>query len=208
MQYITDWVRSIVVFLLFATMIHLLIPNSNMQKYVKLVVSLLLIVLILTPFFTLLQTDVTKAISSFYEKGIDDKKVENNIAAKKKEIQAMQRAYILEQMAVQMKNEVSKKLESDYGMQIVHLDIAIAKDKQEVTSQKDIEAVTVTLAKVDGRQPATIEAVKKVDIASSEPPADKQMTSQVQQFLSTVWQIDESIIKLGEGRAGKTYERQ
>ena len=36
-------------FLLLATMLHLILPNSNLQKYVKFVVSLLLVVLILTP---------------------------------------------------------------------------------------------------------------------------------------------------------------
>lgn len=207
MQYITEWVRNIVVFLLLATMIHLLVPHSNLQKYVKFVVSLMLIVLILTPFFTLLQTDVPKAIGNLYkQKELDDKKIENTINVKKKEIQASQRAYILEQMAVQMKNDVSKKLESEYGLQIVNLDITIGKDKQEVSSQQDIEAVTVSFDKVDGRRPTTIETVKKVDISSPESITDKQ--TEVQQFLAKEWQVDQSKIKVGEGRAGKTYEQQ
>lgn len=188
-------------------MIHLLVPHSNLQKYVKFVVSLMLIVLILTPFFTLLQTDVPKAIGNLYkQKELDDKKIENTINVKKKEIQASQRAYILEQMAVQMKNDVSKKLESEYGLQIVNLDITIGKDKQEVSSQQDIEAVTVSFDKVDGRRPTTIETVKKVDISSPESITDKQ--TEVQQFLAKEWQVDQSKIKVGEGRAGKTYEQQ
>ena len=54
-------------FLLLATMLHLILPNSNLQKYVKFVVSLLLVVLILTPLFKLLQTDVNEVIANFNE---------------------------------------------------------------------------------------------------------------------------------------------
>lgn len=48
-------------------MLHLILPNSNLQKYVKFVVSLLLVVLILTPLFKLLQTDVNEVIANFNE---------------------------------------------------------------------------------------------------------------------------------------------
>ncbi|MDD1369118.1 stage III sporulation protein AF, partial [Bacillus sp. MHSD17] len=41
MQFVTEWIRNIIVFLLLATMLHLILPNSNLQKYVKFVVSLL-----------------------------------------------------------------------------------------------------------------------------------------------------------------------
>lgn len=58
---------EILSFLLLATMLHLILPNSNLQKYVKFVVSLLLVVLILTPLFKLLQTDVNEVIANFNE---------------------------------------------------------------------------------------------------------------------------------------------
>ena len=112
MQFVTEWIRNIIVFLLLATMLHLILPNSNLQKYVKFVVSLLLVVLILTPLFKLLQTDVNEVIANFNEeKYVADGSVKNSIDSKKKEIQALTRAYSLEEMATKMKKDVGKEFE-------------------------------------------------------------------------------------------------
>lgn len=48
MQFVTEWIRNIIVFTL-SDNASSYSSNSNLQKYVKFVVSLLLVVLILTP---------------------------------------------------------------------------------------------------------------------------------------------------------------
>lgn len=57
MSFLTEWLTSIVLFILFAIVIDMLLPNSSMQKYAKMVVSLLLIVVMLNPIFKLFKTD-------------------------------------------------------------------------------------------------------------------------------------------------------
>ncbi|WP_028399152.1 stage III sporulation protein AF [Ectobacillus panaciterrae] len=212
MQFITEWVRNIIVFLLLATVLHMLLPNSKLQKYVKFIVSLLLIVLILTPIFKLLQTDIQEAISGFDQrKYVADGRVENLIDAKKKEIQASQRAYILEQMAVQMKNQVAKELESQYGVKFVDLHLTVPEDKQEIKSQQDIQGIVVTLAKTEQKKSETVEAVKKVEINTSTPyeaNMDTQASKDIQQFLAQQWQLEEKKITVEEGGRGRTHERQ
>ncbi|MCY9430773.1 stage III sporulation protein AF, partial [Bacillus spizizenii] len=44
MSFLTEWLTTIVLFILFAIVIDMLLPSSSMQKYAKMVVSLLLIV--------------------------------------------------------------------------------------------------------------------------------------------------------------------
>jgi stage III sporulation protein AF len=58
MSYLTEWITSIILFILLATVVEMLLPNSSMQKYTKLVIGLLLIVVILTPILKLLSTDL------------------------------------------------------------------------------------------------------------------------------------------------------
>lgn len=49
MELLADWLRQIIVVVLLATFIDLMLPNKTMQRYVKLVVSLFLLMTILSP---------------------------------------------------------------------------------------------------------------------------------------------------------------
>ncbi|MDV2687064.1 stage III sporulation protein AF, partial [Alkalihalophilus lindianensis] len=51
MDFLIEWVTNIILFILLATVIDMLLPNSSMQKYTKMVMGLLLIAIILTPIF-------------------------------------------------------------------------------------------------------------------------------------------------------------
>ncbi|MCP1125106.1 stage III sporulation protein AF [Bacillus sp. AFS018417] len=209
MQFVVEWIRNIIVFLLLATMLHMLLPNSNLQKYVKFVVSLLLVVLILTPLFRLLQTDVRDVIANVsQDKYVANGLIENQIDTKKKEIQASQRAYILEQMAVQMKKQVGKELEEQYGMAVMSLQIKVPEEKKEVKSQQDIQSVVVTLQQKERNREGAIETIQKVEINSKEPrKTSEQNTAEMKQFFSNKWQLEENKIKVQmEGRIGKVNE--
>ncbi|MGG0186503.1 stage III sporulation protein AF [Bacillus rhizoplanae] len=209
MQFVVEWIRNIIVFLLLATMLHMLLPNSNLQKYVKFVVSLLLVVLILTPLFKLLQTDVQDVIANVsQDKYVANGLIENQIDTKKKEIQASQRAYILEQMAVQMKKQVGKELEEQYGMAVMSLQIKVPEEKKEVKSQQDIQSVVVTLQQKERNREGAIETIQKVEINSKEPrKTSEQNTAEMKQFFSNKWQLEENKIKVQmEGGAGEANE--
>lgn len=176
----------------------MLLPNSNLQKYVKFVVSLLLVVLILTPLFKLFQTDIQDVIANASQnKYMANGSIENKISEKKKEIQASQRAYILEQMAVQMKKQVGKELEEQYGMAVKSLQIKVPEDKKEVKSQQDIQSVVVSLQANERSQAGAIETIRKVEINSKEPQKkSEQNTAEMKQFFSTKWQLEENKIKI------------
>lgn len=54
MDTLAEWLKQIILVVLLATFIDLLLPNSTMQRYVKLVVSLFILMTILTPVMNLL----------------------------------------------------------------------------------------------------------------------------------------------------------
>lgn len=58
MSFLTEWIANIILFIMLAVILDLLLPNSAMQKYAKMVISLLLIVIILSPIFKLLSADI------------------------------------------------------------------------------------------------------------------------------------------------------
>lgn len=206
MQFVTEWIRNIIVFLLLATMLHLILPNSNLQKYVKFVVSLLLVVLILTPLFKLLQTDVNEVIANFnQEKYVADGSIKNSIDTKKKEIQALTRAYSLEEMAVKMKKEVGKEFEKKYGVTVSEIKIIAAETKEEVKAAKDIQSVIVTLKEAEVKKNDAIETVKPVEINTRAPRKTSEETNiEMKQFFSSRWQLEDKQIQVQmEGGTGR-----
>lgn len=187
----------------------MLLPSSSMQKYVKMVTGLLLILIILTPLFSLFKTDLDQALLNMNLKPVQsEKNLENLIDLKKKEIQASQRAYILETMAVQLESEVEEELvqnEYDLTVQKVNVFLSSAVDVKETVTLDDIQSIEVVLSK-ETAEPDDVPVVKPVEIDTSkqtEPvykKVDQTNVKAITKSLSTRWELDsDKIVVTVEG---------
>jgi len=192
MGFLSEWITNIVLFILLAIIIEMLLPNSSMQKYVKMVIGLLLIVIILNPLFAILSSDIDEMMASLKISPVEDEKnIENLIEMKKKEIQASNRAYILEQTAVQMKTQVEEELVENYDLTVEHVDLTMDDEQEEITSVEVILSDSLANAETE------IAVVKPVEIDTT-----KQLTSETHQrdvkdvisFLATIWEMDAEMI--------------
>ncbi len=59
---ITDWVKNIVLIVLFASFLELLLPSSGMQRFVRVIMGLLILLAILTPVVDVLQSRLTPEV--------------------------------------------------------------------------------------------------------------------------------------------------
>lgn len=55
MDWLTEWLKQVILVILLAAFVDLLLPNQTMQRYVKTVVSLFILMVLLTPVFELFQ---------------------------------------------------------------------------------------------------------------------------------------------------------
>lgn len=208
MSFLTDWITNIIIFVLLATVIDMLLPSSNMQKYAKIVTGLLLITIILTPLFKLMSTDFDEVMNSIDINGpSQNKSMENEIEMKKKEIQASQRAYILEQMAVQMKQEAEKEMMDEHGKVIEKVTIQ-ADDVENLPDS--ITGVTVIVKEKESEKDSTIETVQNVEIDTGSETSKKtsdEDTSQLASLLAEQWNLTpDKIIITVEGGTGEANE--
>ncbi len=200
MSFLTDWITNIIIFVLLATVIDMLLPSSNMQKYAKIVTGLLLITIILTPLFKLMSTDFEQVVDAIDINGnSENNSVENLIEIKKKEIQASQRAYILEQMAVQMKHQVEKEMMDEHSKVIERVEVK-ADNLENVP--ESISEVTVFVK--DKQENTTIETIQNVEIdtgAENRKKTPGEDTSQMTSLLAKQWNLtpDKIIISLEGG---------
>ncbi len=201
MSFLAGWVSNIIIFVLLATVIDMLLPNSALQKYAKMVIGLLLIAIIITPILGLFNKDFDDILTAATSEFEDQKKKDlgNLTEMKKKEIQATQGAYILKQMAVDLQAEVEEELMADYNMRISSIDVGVKNEEE--PGVDDLQNITISLEKAEGKENSEIEAVAKVDINTDSPSTSNDANlAAVKRFLATSWSVDEEIIEIAGER--------
>ncbi|KMJ60014.1 hypothetical protein AB685_04005 [Bacillus sp. LL01] len=201
MSYLTEWITSIILFILLATVVEMLLPNSSMQKYTKLVIGLLLIVVILTPILKLLSTDMDELFAKIttHSSYTSEKNTEILIEMKKKEIQASHAAYILNKAAVLMKEDVEEELRESYGLTVKDLKVVVKNEDQltEIPIEENIESVVILLEQAE--QKTAIQVVKPVQIDTSrqkEPAPSSKEEGKIATFLANRWQLQPTNISV------------
>ncbi len=199
MQLISEWVINIVIFILLAMIVDMLLPDTAMKKYVKFVVGLLLISIVVTPIFKFLSTDFDQALQSFLnDQGNPNTDMEKSLEGKKREIETSQHAYILEQMAVQLKEKVEKEMIASHGMTITNIDISsTSSPAQDVESiLKSINKITVYVEPM--RKKDSVAEVEQVSIQIKDQPRHHQSgrTKELRNMLASEWDVPDSKIEL------------
>ncbi|MCA0990995.1 MULTISPECIES: stage III sporulation protein AF [Guptibacillus] len=185
MAVITGWITNIIVLILLATVLELLLPNSNMQRYVKMVIGLMLMAVILSPILTIFTKDFDSMLrSAALTDMTPDVRMENQIESKKSEIQASNAAYIEEQMAVQMKSQVEKELRDQFNLEITHVGLEL----KDAEGEKNIEQIAVTVSKVVEKDVQDVEAVSvSFELSEEEVQSSDAQSKKVAYFLADEW---------------------
>ncbi len=180
-----------------------------MQRYVKMVVGLLLLVVMLQPLLAIFTEDVDAWLFSILnETNRTEQSVANTINLQKREIELGQRAYISEQVAVQLKSQVEEALQEEYALKIVRVNVELANDTAETVTEQEIKAIYVhvqtaeTKADVEkSEEYGDVQPIEVVQINTSQTtPVETLETSKdlesVKQFLSQYWHIPNEMILL------------
>ncbi|KAF0818440.1 MULTISPECIES: stage III sporulation protein AF [unclassified Cytobacillus] len=199
MDFIKEWVTNIILFVLLATVIDMLLPSSKLQKYTKMVTGLLLIAIILTPILKIVSSDFEEALVSVpVFEGAGEKNMENLIEMKKKEIQASSDAYILEQMAVHMKQDAEEELMEQYGLEIANIDILVDESSDQAFPD-NLQKVMIQL-KAEDAEAEAVEVVKTVEINAGKPlPSsgpEHEDAGRIASLLAQKWNVDANSIEV------------
>lgn len=197
MSFLTDWISNIIIFILLATIMDMLLPSTEMRKYAKMVVGLLLITVLITPVFKLLSSDFEAVLTaSTTAEYVEKNKMENLIESKKSEIQAAQDAYILEEMAVQLKRDGEEELINRFNYAISHIEVSL-NEKADPEIPKDLSSISIVLSDAENRS-KEIEVVKKIEIDTKDTNVVvNRETEDIKQLLASIWEVDKETIQIG-----------
>ncbi|HLS60637.1 MAG TPA: stage III sporulation protein AF [Virgibacillus sp.] len=201
MDIVVDWVTQIIVFILLAAVIDLIIPTTSMRKYIKLVVGLIFILLFLQPVFYLFSVDIESEIESsitgLYEEETEANWLEKETNFKKREIQASQDAYILEEMVIQLRTVAEEPLLKKHQAQIDTIEFEFAADSEEVNYQ-NLEAVIVYLHESDHKE-GVVGKVDEVIIGDDKNVDNHVDHDEIKQTLKEIWELEEKDIRIHWG---------
>lgn len=202
MEFITDWIAQIIIFILLATIIDLLIPNIGMKKYIKLVIGLILILILLAPIFALFQLDIESALkhtySTVFEQEGSLEKVNDAIEMQKSEIEMTHDAYILEEMVVQLKSLANESLNEHHQAEISNIEFVFNDDT--AMSYEGLEEVIVYLQESTAEE-GGIRTVEEVVIGASDKEKIKDDDEIINQLRES-WELtDKKITVYWEGGA-------
>ena len=204
MEFLTNWISNIIIFILLATIMDMLLPNSEMRKYAKIVVGLLLITVLIAPVFKLLSTDFEALLTgSTPAEYVEKNKMETLVDRKKSEIQAAQNAYILEEMAVQLKKDGEEELINRFNYAISHIDISV-NNPTNPEIPEDLSLISVILSDKDTQQgDGEIAVVKPVEINTKDRiSVGTREEEDITSLLASIWEVEEEKIEVVFERRG------
>lgn len=207
MTYIINWTSQIIVYILLAMIIDFLTPKDTLQKYIRFVVGLILILLFLQPVLQVFQIDLKSSMNRIFTQHIysdeqyhSEIQLEKMIENEKKEIESTQHAYILEQMAVQLRELAEQPLREEFDVTIESIDFQFTNEQD--FSYESLQEVIVYVTSHDKKQEGVVQDVSevKIDTKEQKEKASFTHTDEMTDRLEEIWQItDKSIVIMWEG---------
>lgn len=162
-SYLKNWITDIVVIFVFITLLEIILPSSNMKKYIDMIIGLLIIIVFINPFIKIISKDIDidKNIFSSMNKfnyeykedtGFDLIKQEqiseayiNSIKGKVKDILKDNASYLVQDVQVTIEDNVNS---NEYGT-IKKMDLVLEekvkeeKDKNDSIKIHNVEQIVV-----------------------------------------------------------------
>ncbi|WP_028775623.1 stage III sporulation protein AF [Shimazuella kribbensis] len=195
MEWVSDWIRQIILIIFIATFIDLLLPSSSLERYVKLIMGLIIVVSILQPVLQLvLREDKWSELSALFAPALQNDQYTSFEKIKENSIQLteMQHAEIKKQFQNTITSWIRKQVFQKYNVKVVSAKVTADFSKETpVIKRIDVHGIKV-------QQDASSEAIKPIEtidvnreMTSEESiKQDTKMQQELQYFIGSTWNID------------------
>lgn len=149
-QWLNEWLKEIIIIILFAAFIDLILPNNTTRRYVKVVVSLFILMTILSPLLRWLEADfdfdeIYRSITSQAVAG-DNPQVErlDVILDNARKLSENNQQLSLQTTKAQVEQAMETELEGIFQLQIERIEVALTRSP--VTHSEQTETATWAVA--------------------------------------------------------------
>lgn len=199
MEWLGNWIEQIILVLFIAMIIDLLLPNHSLERYVKLVVGLLILMTILQPILHLFLGDwkLDQLAQVFDENQFGTGQSLAQIQEQSKLLTQAQQEEIRKQLEKGMKTWIEKQIPHRFPVEVESLHIQMKQGADQVPEVSQVQLTVRPKKEKSGESPTVMEPVQPVNIDLSSPeeqakPASastSSLTKKIEAYLEDVWQL-------------------
>ena len=121
-EFLTIWLKEIVLVFIFISIVELVLPNGNMKKYINMIIGFLIIIVIISPFVKLINKDYSFT-KDLYKNQIESAKFQDKDNLKLAIIQEEQiKGFYIEKIEGELKDLIIKN--TDYSIEKISINIS------------------------------------------------------------------------------------
>lgn len=203
LEFIGGWLKQIILLVLIATFFDLLLPNHSMERYVKLVMGLLIILAILNPIFSLLDKDLEGFAFTPAKSPVPEGETAA-LSTIRKEGEALQRTQdrlIHSQVQQKLAKTIKQDVEEEFDVTVLKSDVVLSEaGEQESPAIRRIQLViSPRRSQGEGGEVMPVQPVDPIVIGPDQPasskrdsppsPARDPVASRVAKYLQQRWEL-------------------
>ncbi|OPG96249.1 stage III sporulation protein AF [Chryseobacterium mucoviscidosis] len=157
MGWLSSWLRELIMIVLLATFVDMLLPNRSMERYVKLVLSLLILLTLLSPITKLLKSDPVgelKRAMTAMDSPSDGSATLEQILAQGKRLQSNEQEQSLQWTAKELANVMKGQIEETTGERVQSVEVKLAMDttksETDLASSVELPVIQYVLVEMAG----------------------------------------------------------
>jgi len=166
MTWLTLWLKKIILLVLLAAFLDLILPNTTLQRYVKMVMGLILLLTIISPVFSLFslsQDDLALRLDRYQQElnkpaAAEWRRVTEKLLG---EHDQQVTAYVQSQI----ETAVKAKVKDEYGMEVQHVNIQVNNRNPQQPALEKIE-LSIGEAPQEGAKAGSITSIQPIQPVS------------------------------------------
>lgn len=159
-EFLRSWVKDITIMFILLSIVELALPNSNIKRYVNMVVGFMIIIVIISPFIKLINNNFNVEREVF-KSMIDEVKFQYEEDSKLQELQERQ---IKETYLSKLKENVKETINGMLDYEVDDVKISIYEDEKNYGNIKDIVIVMEPKDRNNKHGEDTIKTIKIEEI--------------------------------------------
>lgn len=159
-EFLRSWVKDITIMFILLSIVELALPNSNIKRYVNMVVGFMIIIVIISPFIKLINNNFNVE-REIFKSMIDEVKFQYEEDSKLQELQERQ---IKETYLSKLKENVKETINGMLDYEVDDVKISIYEDEKNYGNIKDIVIVMEPKDRNNKHGEDTIKTIKIEEI--------------------------------------------
>ena len=148
MDWLNDWLKNVIMVVMFAAFVELILPGKSMQKYARLVLSMLILLALLRPVVELLAGPPENRLALRLDDSMNDIPPEarlDRIMAEAEKIETAREKQSLTWAAEQMASQIKEDIYAETGERAVEVTVQLSTLKEAGAGGAEVRSVHIQL---------------------------------------------------------------